>query len=113
MVTVTGEVRHRAGEALTIDSGTHVGVVTNSMAATDVYAVHSGYAAYRGRLVRHGVDLYELRASGGERTAPSFVGTGASLHTKAFVLDGQRGFVGSAGAVDDSSTSTSSSPSTM
>jgi putative cardiolipin synthase len=65
------------------------------MAATDVYAVHSGYAAYRGRLVRHGVDLYELRASGGERTTPSFVGTRASLHTKAFVLDGRRGFVGS------------------
>ncbi|WP_343225891.1 phospholipase D family protein [Noviluteimonas lactosilytica] len=75
--------------------GARVGIVTNSLAATDVYAVHSGYAAYRSRLVRLGVDLHELRASSHERTAPTFIGTRASLHTKAFVLDGERGFVGS------------------
>jgi putative cardiolipin synthase len=75
--------------------GAHVGIVTNSLATNDVYAVHGGYAAYRVRLLHHGVKLYELRANTRARTAPTFVGTGASLHTKAFVLDEARGFVGS------------------
>lgn len=76
--------------------GVHVGVVTNSLAATDVYAVHGGYAKYRHRLLGHGVHLYELRArADAQATAPSFAGKGASLHTKAFVLDDARGFVGS------------------
>ena len=75
--------------------GIYVGVVTNSLAANDVYAVHSGYAEYRDRLVRQGVHLYELRANARAQTAPIFVGKRASLHTKAFVLDGARGFVGS------------------
>ncbi|HEY0503717.1 MAG TPA: phospholipase D family protein [Lysobacter sp.] len=71
--------------------GVYVGVVTNSLAATDVHAVHGGYAAYRERLLRSGVRLYELRAQPTRRPA----GSGASLHTKAFVLDDARGFVGS------------------
>ncbi len=75
--------------------GAHVGVVTNSLAATDVYAVHSGYAKYRNRLLQHGVHLYELRARAGAKAPTSFAGKGASLHTKAFVLDDARGFVGS------------------
>ncbi|HEY5803600.1 MAG TPA: phospholipase D family protein [Lysobacter sp.] len=75
--------------------GTYVGVVTNSLAATDVYPVHAGYADYRGRLVRHGVDLYELRAHAHAHGATRIVRPGASLHTKAFVLDDERGFVGS------------------
>jgi putative cardiolipin synthase len=75
--------------------GARVGIVTNSLAATDVYAVHSGYAAYRNRLLQQGVDLHELRANPLAPTDSVFVGKGASLHTKAFVLDGARGFVGS------------------
>ncbi|WP_345777363.1 phospholipase D family protein [Lysobacter sp. MMG2] len=75
--------------------GTKVGIVTNSLAANDVYAVHSGYAQYRERLIRHGVALHELRTNARTPTTPTFVGTRAALHTKAFVLDGVRGFVGS------------------
>ena len=75
--------------------GAHVGVVTNSLAANDVYAVHSGYARYRGRLLGQGVDLYELRENAKVQSEPIFFGKRASLHTKAFVLDGARGFVGS------------------
>lgn len=75
--------------------GTYVGVITNSLAATDVYPVHSGYAEYREHLMRHGVDLHELRAQPHAQEAPSLVRTRASLHTKAFVLDDERGFVGS------------------
>ena len=74
--------------------GVHVSVVTNSLAATDVVAVHGGYARYRERLLRAGVRLYELRPSGGEGT--SMLGSrGASLHTKALAVDGARAFVGS------------------
>lgn len=75
--------------------GVDMGVVTNSLAANDVPAVHAGYAHYRKPLLRGGVKLYELRAQGRQNTAGLFGSTGASLHTKAFVVDGQRGFIGS------------------
>ena len=74
-----------------------VGVVTNSLAANDVPAVHSGYARYREALLAGGVRLHELRAQGHGQAATSglFGSSGASLHTKAFVIDGRRGFIGS------------------
>lgn len=75
--------------------GVSVGVVTNSLAATDVYPVHSGYAGYRERLLQQGVDLYELRAQVHAKETPRVVRQGVSLHTKALVLDDARGFVGS------------------
>lgn len=75
--------------------GVHVGVVTNSLAATDVHAVHSGYARYRTRLLAHGVHLHELRPHAAGSARPDSRREGASLHTKAFVLDDERGFVGS------------------
>lgn len=75
--------------------GAYVGVVTNSLAATDVYPVHSGYAQYRDRLLRQGVDLHELRARPRAQPSQGLIRPGASLHTKAFVLDDASGFVGS------------------
>ncbi|MDR0182011.1 phospholipase D family protein [Lysobacter arvi] len=75
--------------------GVYVGVVTNSLAATDVHAVHSGYAKYRPRLLQNGVRLHELRPYAMTRQSPGARREGASLHTKAFVLDDERGFVGS------------------
>ena len=81
--------------------GVHVGVVTNSLAANDVAAVHGGYAQYRGPLLDGGVHLYELRPeaaapeTGGRPRAGRAGSSGASLHTKAFVVDGRRGFIGS------------------
>jgi putative cardiolipin synthase len=80
--------------------GVHVGVLTNSLAATDVAAVHGGYAPYRLRLLEGGVDLFELMASGGQGGRGSGGGSGfgssnASLHTKAFLVDDDVGFVGS------------------
>jgi cardiolipin synthase C len=76
--------------------GVHVGVVTNSLAANDVAAVHSAYARYRQPLLEDGVRLYETRVRG-HHPDPSgpFGSSGASLHTKAFVVDDSRGFVGS------------------
>lgn len=78
-------------------NGVEVGVITNSLAANDVFAVHSGYSKYRPDLLRGGVRLHEMRAQphaqGGSGSV--FGSSGASLHTKAFVVDDQRGFVGS------------------
>src|SRR3546814_19071105 len=70
-------------------------VVTNSLAANVVPAVHAGYASYRGQLLDGGVELYELRAQGAGEIHGLFGSSGASLHTKAFVIDGERGFIGS------------------
>jgi putative cardiolipin synthase len=78
--------------------GAKVAVLTNSLAATDVAAVHGGYMKYRKGLLRAGVELYELKERGDfiERHRLSLFGTrSASLHTKAFVVDGLIGYVGS------------------
>lgn len=78
-----------------VEKGVDVTVLTNSLAATDVAAVHGGYAPYREPLLRSGVNLFELKptaASGGISLRGS---SQASLHTKAFTSDGTAGFVGS------------------
>ena len=74
--------------------GAHVGVITNSLVANDVLAVHSGYAKYRERLLLAGVHLYETRADPSTGTS-LFGSSGASLHTKAYLVDDRRGFIGS------------------
>ncbi|MEP6969202.1 MAG: phospholipase D family protein, partial [Betaproteobacteria bacterium] len=80
--------------------GVGVSVLTNSLAATDVPAVHAGYAKRRPALLRGGVKLFELKpdsnashASIGDRGLTG--SSGASLHAKTFAIDGQRVFVGS------------------
>ena len=75
--------------------GVAVSVLTNSLAATDVAAVHGGYMRFRKPLVAGGVRLFELRARDGKKDMSLFGSRGASLHTKAFVVDGLGGFVGS------------------
>ena len=87
--------------------GVQVEVLTNSLAATDVGVVYSGYQRYREQLLRDGVRLYELkpgampaaakdederhRGLGGSQGGSS----SASLHAKTFAVDGKRVFVGS------------------
>ncbi|WP_313254651.1 phospholipase D family protein [Stenotrophomonas acidaminiphila] len=76
--------------------GVQVGIVTNSLAANDVAAVHSGYMHYRLPLLRGGANVYELKSRGSDGGRGSAFGSsGASLHTKAIVVDDRRGFVGS------------------
>lgn len=76
--------------------GVNVSVVTNSLAANDVVAVHGGYARYRRELLEAGVHLFETRSRAESQAASSVFGSsGASLHTKAVLIDGSRGFVGS------------------
>ena len=83
--------------------GVKVRIVTNSLAATDVMAVHAGYARHRRTLLAAGIELHELKAHAsspvGEaapawRTRLGFSST-ASLHGKVFLADGQRLFIGS------------------
>jgi cardiolipin synthase C len=49
--------------------GVDVRLLTNSLEATDVPAVHGGYAPYRKALLEHGVKLYELRRQPGDVAA--------------------------------------------
>ncbi|MDO8049893.1 phospholipase D family protein [Janthinobacterium sp. SUN211] len=77
-----------------VAAGVQVQVLTNSLAATDVALVHAGYARYRQALLGGGIELYELKTL--HRKRISLMGSSrASLHTKAVVVDSQRGFVGS------------------
>ncbi|MGV8936954.1 MAG: phospholipase D family protein [Allorhizobium sp.] len=78
-----------------VASGTQVAVLTNSLAATDVAAVHGAYAHYRRSLLRAGVKLFELRPESLRQRLSMFGSKGASLHTKAFMIDGHTCFVGS------------------
>ena len=80
--------------------GVNVSVLTNSLAATDVPAVHAGYAKRRLALLRGGVKLFELKPdSGAPRSSIGDRGltgsSGASLHAKTFAIDRERVFVGS------------------
>ncbi len=81
--------------------GVAVSVLTNSLAATDVPAVHAGYAKRRRALLEGGVKLFELKPDRGEaarsrRSDRGLAGSsGASLHAKTFAVDRRRAFVGS------------------
>jgi putative cardiolipin synthase len=78
-----------------VKSGVRVTVLTNSLAATDVAAVHGGYAPYREPLLAGGLRLFELRPQIARPEFSMFGSSGASLHTKAFTVDRSKGFVGS------------------
>ncbi len=78
-------------------AGVRVRVLTNSLAATDVAVVHSGYVKWRCRLARAGVTLYELKpelaAEAPAKGKPA--SSSSSLHAKTFAADRERVFVGS------------------
>jgi len=78
--------------------GVKVTVLTNSLAATDVAAVHAGYARRRKPLLEAGVKLFEMKreASGATTHDRALTGSSASsLHAKTFSVDRSRVFVGS------------------
>ena len=79
--------------------GVKIRILTNSLAASDVGAVHAGYAKRREALLRAGVQLYELKptAERDARDEKSRVGSSSSsgLHAKTFAVDRSRIFVGS------------------
>ncbi len=80
-------------------SGVRVRILTNSLASTDVGIVHAGYSRYRKDLLRAGIELYELdrKLSRKEKKVKKgkYGASKASLHTKSFVLDRKKVFIGS------------------
>ena len=88
------------------DDGISVRILTNSLAATDVAAVHAGYAKWRKPLLEAGITLYETRphdndtkqtrSRGRSGSGPGpFGSSGSSLHAKTLTIDDKRVFVGS------------------
>lgn len=79
--------------------GVRLRILTNAMEATDVLAVHAGYAKYRLPLLQQGIELFEMRREGdkdrAKEKAGPFGSSGSSLHAKTFAVDGKRIFVGS------------------
>ncbi len=94
---VPGERGVAALKAL-VDRGISVRILTNSLASTDVVAVHTGYRRYREDVVRAGVALYEFKPVGGrprQRLFGSSAPPQASLHSKMFVIDRRDVVIGS------------------
>ena len=83
------------------DAGVDVRLLTNSLEATDVPAVHGGYAPYRKALLEHGVKLFELRRQPGSNGGSGLhlfkhgMSSDSSLHSKAMIFDQQKSFIGS------------------
>jgi len=77
--------------------GVGVLILTNSLAANDVPVAHIGYSRYRVRLVRAGVDLFELSPAGLKRDSWDML-PGLSqgrLHAKTAVIDDSMVYIGS------------------
>ncbi len=82
------------------NQGADISILTNSLAATDVIAVHAGYRKYRKKLLASDIRLFELKPtaqSGQSKTNKLIEGSRhASLHAKYMVVDQRYVFIGSA-----------------
>lgn len=79
-----------------VQRGLQVTVLTNSLAATDVPAVHSAYKHYRRELLQAGVALWELKPDSRVGRISHWSGSSsASLHAKMLIADQRYLFVGS------------------
>jgi putative cardiolipin synthase len=80
--------------------GVRVRILTNSLASTDVLAVHAGYAPYRPALLATGAEIHEYRPDA-QRPAPQehvmrAGSTNSALHAKVIVYDRRTVWIGSA-----------------
>lgn len=78
--------------------GVHMTLVTNSLPATDSTLVYFGYSRYRPRIVKAGIELYEVSATTTAESKPIFGFGGSSkgrLHAKLAVVDEQVVLLGS------------------
>ena len=73
------------------NKGVRVVIISNSLASTNHASVHAVYARYRKPLLRHGVELYELRP----RLESMETDTTLTLHSKVATVDRKSLFVGS------------------
>ena len=83
------------------ENGVRVRVITNSMASNNSAPVHAHYAKRRKDLLQAGVELYEVRPiyEGKEDTSSAAIlyrpQISHVLHTKVFVIDHKKTFIGS------------------
>lgn len=80
------------------DRGVEVRILTNSLASHDVPAVNSHYRDWRDDLLNAGAALYETRPDAAIASivnVPPVQGEFVGLHTKAFVVDREKVFIGS------------------
>jgi putative cardiolipin synthase len=75
--------------------GVEVSVLTNSLASTDVPAVHAGYARYRRALLRAGVALHEYQRFGNRPPQHRGASRCNALHAKTIVVDRRLAWIGS------------------
>jgi putative cardiolipin synthase len=78
--------------------GVRTTVLTNSLEATDVPAVHAGYARWRKPLLQAGVRLFEMKRAFASPPVKAHGPAGSShssLHAKTFSVDRSRVFIGS------------------
>ncbi|WP_230656857.1 phospholipase D family protein [Psychrobacter sp. I-STPA10] len=80
--------------------GVEVKILTNSFSATDVTAVHSGYAEWRRSLLAAGIQIYELKPTASAENRENKLWrarsqSSTSLHAKTFAVDNHHVFVGS------------------
>lgn len=80
-----------------VDRGIRVRIITNSLASTDVVAVHTGYSRYREDVLNTGAELYELKPVPGAPPDKKLLGSSsrASLHAKVYVIDRKEVVIGS------------------
>lgn len=93
---VPGE-RGMAVLARLCERGIRVLLVTNSLASTDVVAVHTAYRRYRPRLLEIGVEIREIKPfSASDVPLAKLFGHGrGSLHAKAYIFDQTHVVIGS------------------
>lgn len=79
------------------DRGVKISILTNSLAATDTPAVNSGHHQHRTHLLKHGIQIFELKPLSEKKLKTKLLGSKsrASLHAKAYVIDCRHLFLGS------------------
>jgi len=81
-----------------VAKGVKIRLITNSLSSTDVPIVHAGYIKYRKKLIRAGVEIFEVRRKSNQaiESIKGWSGSSsASLHSKSYIFDRQKVYVGS------------------
>lgn len=77
--------------------GIKVRILTNSLASNDVVIANTCYRRYRKKLLKAGVELYELRADASDRCdseSMPIMAKRSGLHAKVIIVDSAEAFVG-------------------
>jgi len=78
-----------------VKKGIKVRVITNSLASTDGVLAQSGYQKYRIKLLRAGVELYELKPNAVKKSLRRSKHAKSGLHAKVYDFDRKAVFIGS------------------